>query len=185
MRHRYLDRVALRLKVLVNLLPRYGPEAFGYCRSMYNQRRKTVASKSPAALLRRTFNGCKQNAKRRGIPFELTFLEWLGIWVHSGRLAERGKGTEQYQMARYGDKGPYAVGNVKIITSWENHHEMAGRPKSIKARANMSSAQRGNKNSLGHRNGLGNKSHTGLTQSAEIRKKISRSLRAYYEGRKT
>lgn len=69
------------------------------------------------------YNIQKGNAKRRGIPWELTYEEWLRIWQESGRLGERGPRLGCYVMARYGDKGPYKVGNVRIVTSSENHRE--------------------------------------------------------------
>ena len=66
----------------------------------------------------------KQCAKRRGIAFELTFEEWLEIWENSGHFDERGRRAHQYQMARHNDLGPYAVGNVKIITTSQNIKEV-------------------------------------------------------------
>ena len=65
----------------------------------------------------------KNHARRRGIPFLLTFEEWCDIWYDSGKFAERGHSKGQYVMARFGDKGPYAVGNVQIITCSENMAE--------------------------------------------------------------
>lgn len=32
----------------------------------------------------------KSNAKRRGIAFLLTYGEWLGVWLLSGRMHQRG-----------------------------------------------------------------------------------------------
>lgn len=63
------------------------------------------------------------NAKQRGIPFQLTFEEWWSIWQKSGHWHERGHGGKHYVMARFGDKGPYAIDNVKIITNDENMRE--------------------------------------------------------------
>ena len=65
----------------------------------------------------------KHHAKLRNIPFLLTFDEWCTIWRESGKLAERGHCVGQYVMARTGDKGPYAVGNVRITTVSDNHAE--------------------------------------------------------------
>lgn len=63
----------------------------------------------------------KKNAKRRGVPFLLTFEEWLGVWIKSGRFDERGNQTaEGYVMARNGDRGAYALGNVRIISHADN-----------------------------------------------------------------
>lgn len=74
--------------------------------------------------LREAFWNKRSDANFRGIEFLLTFEEWLEIWEASGHLHERGRKRGQYVMARYGDKGPYAVGNVKIITAGENVAEV-------------------------------------------------------------
>lgn len=60
-------------------------------------------------------------AERRGIEWKLTFNEWWKIWQDSGHWAERGQGAQKYCMCRYGDVGPYAVGNVYIATNHENN----------------------------------------------------------------
>jgi hypothetical protein len=62
----------------------------------------------------------KRAAARRGIGWELSFQEWLGIWEASGKLGQRGRCRGQWVMGRNGDVGPYAVGNVFIITHADN-----------------------------------------------------------------
>ena|SRR6478735_9847829 len=64
--------------------------------------------------------GC---AKKRGIGWELTFEEWLDIWLKSGKYDQRGKKPHEYCMARLSDAGPYMIGNVKIVTNDENRRE--------------------------------------------------------------
>ena len=61
------------------------------------------------------------SAHARGIEFHLSFDEWMRTWLESGHFHERGPRKGQYVMARKGDKGPYAVGNVEIITSDVNN----------------------------------------------------------------
>ena len=61
-------------------------------------------------------------AKGRGIPFLMTFEQWLQIWESSDHLHERGRRRGQYVMARYGDRGAYEVG--RIITVEKNGAEM-------------------------------------------------------------
>jgi hypothetical protein len=96
----------------------------------------------------------KQCAKRRGIPFELTFDEWMTIWDASGRFKERGRLRHEYHMARHGDVGPYAVGNVKIITASQNIKEIKGKkgrkmpPRSAEHAAKIGRANTGKKASL-------------------------------------
>lgn len=60
------------------------------------------------------YSAHKNGAKHRGIKFELTFDEWWALWEPYF------PGNRKYAMARYGDTGPYAKGNVRIITSREN-----------------------------------------------------------------
>jgi hypothetical protein len=67
----------------------------------------------------------KTHAIWRGIPFLMTFEEWFSIWQQSGRWPERGRKRGQYVMARLGDCGAYAIGNVKIITAEDNVAEKA------------------------------------------------------------
>ncbi|WP_234684681.1 hypothetical protein [Bradyrhizobium monzae] len=91
--------------------------------------------------LRRDFTEHRVNAKDRGIGFELTFPQWLEIWIASGRVRRRGCRRGQYVMARHGDRGPYAVGNVKIILASENIAEASrGRIPSEATRALISLA---------------------------------------------
>lgn len=103
----------------------------------------------------------KAGAKRRSIIFELTFEEWLEIWEASGHFEERGRQAHQYHMARHGDRGPYAVGNVKIITASQNIKEGKG-CKGLK-RPPFSEE---------HRRRL-SEGHTGKKASAKTRKKLS------------
>ena len=56
----------------------------------------------------------KSRAKKRGLPFTLTFEQWLSIWTDSGKLHLRGRGADKYCMSRVGDKGGYELGNVFI-----------------------------------------------------------------------
>ena len=78
------------------------------------------------------FYSQRHSARLRNIEFLLTYEEWLQIWIDSGHLSERGRKKDQYVMARFGDKGPYAVGNVKIVTANQNMSEAhIGKPKSL------------------------------------------------------
>lgn len=67
-----------------------------------------------------TFTRQANAAKRRGIEWRLSFDEWLAIWAASGQYENRGRGRGKYCMARHGDVGPYAVGNVEIIKHEQN-----------------------------------------------------------------
>ena len=90
------------------------------------------------------FRAHRHGAKARGIKFLLTFEEWLTIWNNSGHLHERGQHRGQYCMARYGDRGPYAIGNVKIILTAANTREgCLGKPRpDIRGQKNGNSRER-------------------------------------------
>lgn len=96
-------------------------------------------------LARSSFLTQRGDAKRRGIPFLLTFEEWLAIWIESGKLDQRGKFAGQYVMARYGDIGPYATGNVRICSFGDNVREAkCGRIVNDETRKKNSAAQKRN-----------------------------------------
>lgn len=65
----------------------------------------------------------KQGAAKRGILFFLTFDQWWEIWKDSGLYTLRGAKSGCYCMARFGDEGPYAVGNVSIQCFVKNSKE--------------------------------------------------------------
>jgi len=62
----------------------------------------------------------KANAKRRGVPFKLTFVEWMTIWMESGKWPQRGNKKGQYCMGRRNDMGAYEMGNVAIVLHEQN-----------------------------------------------------------------
>lgn len=65
----------------------------------------------------------RQNARNRGIEWNLTLWEWWQIWEESGKWNQRGRNDGEYVMARYCDEGAYEVGNVRIVTCNENINE--------------------------------------------------------------
>lgn len=66
----------------------------------------------------------RQNARRRGIEWDLPFDIWMKIWVDSGQWPNRGvKTPDQYVMSRIGDQGPYRADNVVIKTNYDNVRE--------------------------------------------------------------
>lgn len=90
----------------------------------------------------------RSRARKRGIEFLLSFEEWFKVWDDSGHLHEKGRLKHQYCMARNGDKGPYAVGNVSIITVGENvrqqTHPWLGRKATDDHKAKLSAGMLGN-----------------------------------------
>ena len=71
-------------------------------------------------IARSKFTDQKNKAGKRGILFKFTFPDWLEWWVNTGKWHERGKRPDQYCMSRYGDLGPYELGNVFCNTNLQN-----------------------------------------------------------------
>jgi hypothetical protein len=122
--------------------------------------------------LRQAYRNHKIRARRYGIPFLLTFDEWLRIWSESGHLHERGPRRGQYCMGRRGDTGPYAIGNVDIIPTSKNctdanmgNTRCVGRVISEETRRKIGDANRGKR------------------RSDEARQKMSEARRHYFERR--
>src|SRR5258708_1084180 len=61
----------------------------------------------------------RHNALGTGKGWDISFPEWWQVWQESGKweLPGRGKATS---MPRYGDSGPYKMGNVYICTVGQN-----------------------------------------------------------------
>lgn len=60
-----------------------------------------------------------KNAKARGIPFNLTFPEWVRAF--GDRLGERGR--DGVVMCRNADQGGYEAGNIRIGSQRSNVEE--------------------------------------------------------------
>lgn len=80
---------------------------------------------------RRKWQNHKDNSAARNAQFLLSFDEWFKIWLDSGHINERGKGRGKYCMSRFGDKGDYEIGNIKIVTYEENEAELWSRPETL------------------------------------------------------
>jgi len=52
--------------------------------------------------------------KKLGKPWDLTYTEWLEVWLTSGRWPERGRGVGKYSMQRIDKLEGWTVGNVEI-----------------------------------------------------------------------
>lgn len=126
------------------------------------------------------YRSAKKHSRERGILFLLTFEQWIKIWLDSGHWEERGRGFDKFCMARYGDKGPYAIGNVKIITNQENGEEQIF---TDETRKKMSNAGLGRKFTLEHRKNLGLaqigntkwRGNIGRKNSEEVKEKMSQA----------
>src|SRR6266446_3506192 len=97
--------------------------------------------------LYKAFYAQRQRAKQRGVVWELTFEDWIQVWIDSGHLDERGKGRGKYCMARFSDSGPYKIGNIKIIPYGQNISEQQY---SEERKLQRSLRMMGNKYGIGH-----------------------------------
>lgn len=66
------------------------------------------------------------SARRRGIEFEFEFLDWWKWWQVDDRWSVRGRKRGCVMMARIGDAGPYAPGNVYAPTHKQNSADAKG-----------------------------------------------------------
>jgi hypothetical protein len=74
----------------------------------------------------RAYQEAQYHSNERGIQFLFTFEEWVKVWkdeLGPHWFKKRGRYKGQFVMARFGDKGPYAVGNVKCVLVEQNHSE--------------------------------------------------------------
>lgn len=131
-------------------------------------------------VLWNAYHNHRRDAVRREIEFNLEFIEWLQIWHNSGKLEQRGPRKGQYVMARYGDVGPYALGNVRIVLHSENAAELWANPEKRESMIEGSRrALTGRKLSKEHcakvsASLIGNKRALGATHSEEFRQRLSK-----------
>lgn len=72
------------------------------------------------AVAREAFKTQRKSAGYRALDFSITFADWWKCWQESGHWEQRGRGRNNFCMARIDDKGGYSIGNVTIITNAEN-----------------------------------------------------------------
>jgi len=72
---------------------------------------------------RKAYDDQKRHAGSREIPWAFVYEEWLEMWLVSGKWGQRGRGSEEYCMCRYGDTGPYSYRNCFIATNSENQRQ--------------------------------------------------------------
>ena len=63
---------------------------------------------------KKAYDDQKRHANARNISWEISYEDWLEMWLISGKWSQRGRKKGQYCMCRYGDIGPYSVRNCYI-----------------------------------------------------------------------
>jgi len=96
---------------------------------------------------KRKYHAHKGVAKQRNIPFELSYQDWITIWISSGHWEDRGARKGCYCMSRNNDTGPYAIGNVFIQLFEKNYSDaVKGKKKSKEHIENWRNSWYKNKN---------------------------------------
>jgi hypothetical protein len=79
---------------------------------------------------RRAFLQQRTNVKRAGnVSWDLSLIEWVGVWTRSEKWDQRGQGPSKYGLSRLNANGAYSVDNVQIATN----HESAMRGRDLKS----------------------------------------------------
>lgn len=89
----------------------------------------------------RSYRTHEKRARARGIEFLMTFKEWWGVW--EGKYEQRGPSGDSLCMGRFGDTGPYAIGNVYITSHHGNmvdYHASEKKQVDIVARKQLKAA---------------------------------------------
>lgn len=68
------------------------------------------------------FKNQRVAARQRNIEWRINFKQWWDFW--KDHYENRGRRRENFVMARFGDLGPYEIGNVEIKTASENCSEI-------------------------------------------------------------
>ena len=72
---------------------------------------------------KKAFDDHVRHSLSRGISFNLSYEDWLEMWLVSGKWPNRGKESGQYVMCRFGDVGPYSKRNCYIGTVEQNNRD--------------------------------------------------------------
>ena len=89
-----------------------------------------------ARSLKSAHKAKKDNAKRVGIPFDLTQADYQQLLNEAGITYEDvGKG--KYNLSRYNDKGGYTMGNCRFLWCKENLDEIDWTPERCQARSEL------------------------------------------------
>lgn len=90
-------------------------------------------------IAKRKFQSAKFGAKKRGIPFLLTFEQWYNWWLSQGIDKNQPVigGLKRSQlnelcMCRFGDQGPYTLNNIYCSTRSQNSKDAHTHPSYVK-----------------------------------------------------
>jgi len=75
--------------------------------------------------LRYCFNSLKQNAKRRGKPFDLTFEQFEEFAIRTDYVNKRGTSAQGYTIDRIDPTKGYTADNIQVLTNAQNVRKYA------------------------------------------------------------
>lgn len=70
--------------------------------------------------LKSGFQSLKDNAKRRGKVFGITFDEYKEFVTKTSYFLKKGRKSDSYHIDRKDETGPYAINNIQLLTNAEN-----------------------------------------------------------------
>jgi hypothetical protein len=70
--------------------------------------------------LRYAYQSLKDNAKRRGKAFELTFEQFKDFCIKSEYGTKRGRFANSFHIDRRDENGGYTIDNIQALTNGEN-----------------------------------------------------------------
>jgi len=85
--------------------------------------------------MRSAYNNLRQNAKRRGKEFQISFEEFESFCVKSNYIAGKGRSAESFHVDREKEHLGYTIDNLQVLTNSENirkylryQHDQKGKP---------------------------------------------------------
>ena len=70
--------------------------------------------------MRAAYQNLKDNAKRRGHDFDLTFEQFTQFAIKTDYIIKKGKQVDSYSIDRKENDKGYTIGNIQILTLSEN-----------------------------------------------------------------
>ena len=70
--------------------------------------------------LRYVWQNLKDNAKRRGKEFTLTFEQWESFLSTNNYMEERGRGSDSLNIDRRVNSQGYDINNIQVLDGWSN-----------------------------------------------------------------
>lgn len=70
--------------------------------------------------IRNAFNNLRQNAKRRGKQFDLTFEQFELFCIETKYILGKGKTKDSFHIDRIDESAGYSINNIQVLTNTQN-----------------------------------------------------------------